>query len=158
MSVGTPTSGDFDVPSGYLATQYAAVLPTDRYDGASPVPTRFEMLAALAVAVVVAALGFPLGALWSALAPWLPAVQQDSGPVYADPEGEQLIAAEGWYLFITVLAGIALAVLVWVLLRRYRGVALGVALAAGAVAAGILTYWTGHHIGLAHARYLAEHA
>ncbi|MBO0869420.1 MAG: hypothetical protein J2P15_12715, partial [Micromonosporaceae bacterium] len=173
--MGSPTSGDFeaagpperdfDLPQpgyqpqgGYVAGPYVVALPADPYRGASARPDRGEIIASLAVAVVVAVLGFPLGALWSSAAPWLPAVQGDNGPVYADPEGEQLIAAEGWYLIITVLAGIVFAVLAWMVLRRYRGALQMLALGVGSVAAGILAFWFGHHIGLAHARDLADHA
>jgi hypothetical protein len=88
----------------------------------------------------------------------VPAVRTADGAVLAQPEQEQMVAGEGWYLIITVLAGIAVAVLAWVVLRRYRGVAILVGVVVGSVAAGILAYWLGHHIGLSHARYLADHA
>jgi hypothetical protein len=102
---------------------------------------------AFAVAVVVAALGFPLGALWSAIGPHIPALMTDQGPVYADPEGEQSVAGEGTYVFLTLGAGIVLAILVWVLLRRHRGVAALLGLAAGGVGAGVVMLWFGHAIG-----------
>jgi hypothetical protein len=112
----------------------------------------------VATAAVIALLGLGLGALWSTVAPWVPAVRAADGAILAQPEQEQMIAGEGWYLIITVLAGVAVSVLAWVVLRRYRGVAVLAGVVVGSVAAGILAYWLGHHIGLSHARYLADHA
>jgi hypothetical protein len=116
-----------------------------------------EALVGLGLAVVVAALGFPLGWLWSKIAPHAPAVITPDGPAYAAPNQEQLIGDEGWYVFLAVGAGIVVAVLAWLLLRRYRGVGVVLGLAAGGTVAGVLTFWTGHHIGLARARDLVEH-
>jgi hypothetical protein len=117
-----------------------------------------EAAVALVAAVVVAALGFPLGALWSALAPHAPALMTGDGPVYAQPEAEYLIGAEGWYVFLTLGAGILVAVLAWALLRRYRGALVLLALGLGGAGAGVLAFWYGHRIGLAHAKDLAAHA
>jgi len=120
--------------------------------------TGVEALVAFGVAVLVAALGFPLGWLWSRVAPHAPAVMTPDGAAYATPNQEQLIADEGWYVFLTFLAGLVLATLAWVLLRRYRGVPVLLGLGVGGVVGGVLTYWTGHHIGLAHARELVRNA
>jgi peptidoglycan/LPS O-acetylase OafA/YrhL len=117
-----------------------------------------EVALAAGAAAVIAALGLALGAVWSAVAPWVPALRTADGAVLAQPEQEQMVAGEGWYLIITVLAGIVVAVLAWVLLRRHRGVPVLLGVVVGAIAGGILAYWLGHHIGLAHARYLADHA
>src|SRR5262249_24442861 len=106
-----------------------------------------EALVALGVAGMVALLGFPLGMLWSAVAPHVPAVMTPDGPVYAQPDGEQPIGAEGTYVFLTAGAGLVLAVLAWVLLRRYRGLAVLLGLVLGGVGAGVLTWWYGHRIG-----------
>jgi hypothetical protein len=123
-----------------------------------------EVLVALAVAVVVALLGFPLGALWSAVAPHAPAITVSGCPtgtrcgVYADPEKEYLVAAEGWYVFLTLGAGIVIAALVWAFLRRYRGVPMLLALGLGGAVAGVLTFWTGRMIGRSHADEVLRHA
>jgi hypothetical protein len=101
----------------------------------------------LILAVAVAALGIPLGALWSAIAPHIPATMTDQGPIYADPEGEQPVGGEGTYVFLTLGAGIVLAILAWIVLRRYRGVAVLLGLALGGVGAGVVTWLFGHAIG-----------
>ena len=112
----------------------------------------------LAVAVTVAVLGFPLGALWSAIAPHTPAVMTSDGAFLADPEAEHRIADEGWYLILAIAAGVLVATLAWVLLRRYRGVAVLAGLAVGGAVGGVLAWWFGHNIGLAHAKALTQHA
>ncbi len=117
-----------------------------------------EVLAGLGLAVVVALLGFPLGWLWSAVAPHATAVMTGDGAAYARPNQEQLIGAEGWYVFLTTLAGLVLAVLAWLVLRRFRGMLVLLGLGAGGVVSGVLAYWTGHRIGLTHARELIRNA
>lgn len=117
-----------------------------------------EALLAVAVAALITALGFPLGWLWSAAAPWIPALKVPRGAVLAQPEQEQIIADEGWYLLITVVAGLLLAVLAWTLLRRYRGVFMVLGLAVGGVLGGVITLKFGHHIGFHHFENLAAHA
>jgi hypothetical protein len=123
-----------------------------------PVPAGLEWGVAVVAAAVIAALGLGLGLIWSGVAPWVPVVRVPTGAVLAQPEQEQMIAAEGWYLIITILAGVALAVLAWTLLRRFRGVPALLGVTVGSVAAGLLAYWVGHHLGHGHAEYLANHA
>jgi hypothetical protein len=131
---------------------------------APPFPTRGplvrlpEVLAALGVAAFLALAGFPLGWLWSAVAPHTPVQMISDGPVLSQPEQEQMIADEGWYLFLTVLAGVLVAALAWAFLRRYRGVPMVLGLAIGGVIGGAITAWFGHSIGYAHFRELATKA
>jgi hypothetical protein len=126
--------------------------------GREPRQRLVEVLVALAAGVVVATLGFPLGLLWSALAPHAPALMTNDGAVYAEPEAEYLVGAEGWYVFLTVGAGVVVALLAWALLRRYRGVFVLLALGLGGVGAGVLAFWYGHRQGYAHAKDLVAHA
>lgn len=123
-----------------------------------PLVRRRELLLALGVAVVVALAGFPLGWLWSAIAPKTPVQMISDGAVLSQPEQEQMIADEGWYLFLTVLAGVLAAGLVWAFLRRSRGVPMVLGLSLGGVVGGSLAAWFGHHIGYAHFRHLATSA
>jgi hypothetical protein len=108
---------------------------------------RREALIGLVLAVLVTLLGFPLGILWSAVAPHVPAVMTADGPVYAQPNGEQPVGAEGTYVFLTLGTGLVLAILAWIVLRRYRGLAVLLGLALGGLGGGVLTWWYGHKIG-----------
>jgi hypothetical protein len=105
------------------------------------------IVAAVAGGAVVAASGLLLGWLWAEVAPRIPVTRVENGFVYADAEPEQAIAADGWFAILGTLAGVAFAVLAWLLLRRYRGVAMLVGLALGSLVAASLALWLGHKIG-----------
>jgi hypothetical protein len=107
-----------------------------------------ELLVCLAVAVVIAGLGAPIGLLWRAVAPKVELVQTDFGPYPLQPEPEGYIADEGWFIFIAVGAGIVLALLAWFALRRFRGPGMVAALAVGSIGGSVLAAWLGHRIGL----------
>jgi hypothetical protein len=107
------------------------------------------LVAAAATAVVVAGVGPLLGWLWAELAPRIPIIKVDGGFVYAEAEPEQAVAADGWFAILGTAAGVILAVLAWVVLRRYRGVTVLVALALGSFVAAALALWLGHKIGAA---------
>jgi hypothetical protein len=117
-----------------------------------------EALVCLAVAVVIAGLGAPIGLLWRAVAPRVELVQTDFGPYPLEPEPEGYVADEGWFILIAVAAGLALAVLVWFVVRRYRGAPMLLALAAGSVGGSVLAAWLGHRVGLAEYQRLIEQA
>lgn len=111
--------------------------------------------AALTVVLAVAALGPGVGWLWSVLSPRLLVRKDDPGYTYTldiDPEPEQPIAAEGWYAVLAVALGIALAIAVWVVFRRHRGVVLLAALAVGSLAGAWLAWYVGYRIS--YARFL----
>ncbi|HEX6873539.1 MAG TPA: hypothetical protein VF163_20770, partial [Micromonosporaceae bacterium] len=114
----------------------------------APPRRRPPVLAGLVVAVVVAALGGPLGWLWSGLAPRLSVIKAEDGFFYADPEPEQAIAADGWFALLGLALGGLIAVLAWTLLRRHRGVTMILALAIGSLAAAWLAWWVGTRIGM----------
>jgi hypothetical protein len=148
-------------PSGYPAG-FSGYPPLAAPAWTPPVATRsggsllLEFGVGLAVLVGVGLLGLPLGWLWQTIAPHTPAIREADGAYLTDPEGEQRIADEGWYLLLTVALGVVLVILVWVLLRRFRGPILALALTFGALACGIITWKFGHHFGYAHARALID--
>jgi hypothetical protein len=115
-----------------------------------PRPSRARTLAVGgAAAFVIALLGAPLGLLWAEVAPAVPLVKADAGAVPAQPEPEQFIAADGWFTLLGLGMGALAAITVWLVLRRYRGLA-GMAVAAvGMVGAAILAWRLGREIGLA---------
>ena len=105
--------------------------------------------AALLVAVAVSALGLGVGWIWATLAPRVAVLKTDTGFVYADPEPEQAVAGDGWFAILGLAVGLVLAVLVWLLLRRHRGVAVLVGLTLGSIVGAGVTWWVGHKIGFA---------
>lgn len=122
-----------------------------------PVPARRghggDVLWALVTAAVIGVLGIGLGLLWHRFAPALPLRMADLGTerglVYTSPEPEELAAAEGWFVLLGLGFGILVAVLAWALLPARRGPIQLAGVLVGAVIAGWVAWWVGHHIGLA---------
>ncbi|GAA2342367.1 hypothetical protein [Dactylosporangium salmoneum] len=129
---------------------------------AAPAPARVplarEALWALVVAVVVAGLGAPFGLLWSKLAPHVELVQTQYGPYPIEGEPEGYWADDGWFILMSIGMGIVIAVVAWLLLRRFRGPILLAALVVGSAGASVLGAWLGNKIGWAHYLDLATHA
>jgi hypothetical protein len=102
-----------------------------------------------AIAVAAAVLGVPFGLLWSVVAPDVPVRVTEAGPVFGEPQPEQLAAADGWFAILAVPFGVLVAAGVWLAVRRRgRGVPALVSLTAGMVGAGGLAWWAGRRIGL----------
>lgn len=105
-------------------------------------------LTLLAIAAAVALLGAPFGLVWAAVAPDVPVVVTDLGPVYGQPQPEQLVAADGWFAILALPVGVIAAFGVWLAARRVRGAAALAALLLGAVGTGLVAWWVGRQIGL----------
>lgn len=121
-----------------------------------PAPSRPEprrpgptALAALAIVAAVTLLGVPFGLVWAMVAPNVPVIVTEAGPVYGAPQPEQPIAADGWFAILALPIGAIAAFGVWLIARRVRGVLALAALIAGAVGAGLVGWWVGRQIGLA---------
>jgi hypothetical protein len=113
-----------------------------------------SVIAAIVVAIVVAAGGIGVGRIWAEVVPRVTLIKVEGGFVYADSEPEQPIAADGWFAILAVAAGLLFAVLAWVLLSRYRGVAVLLGLVVGSLIGAWLAYRVGHDVGLAEYRRL----
>ncbi|WP_420846474.1 DUF2567 domain-containing protein [Micromonospora terminaliae] len=103
---------------------------------------------ALAAALLLTVLGAPLGLLWSLAAPGTPVQMTDEGAVYATPQPEQPIAADGWFSLLGLGFGVLAAIALWVVLRRRRGPAGLVAGALGGLGAAVVAWQVGRRIGL----------
>jgi len=154
---GTMQPGSFGTsPWSSQVMPDPAVAESARWPVAASLRQRWAMGGA--VLVVVALLGFPLGWLWSSVAPWIP-VQVVGNDLYlADPEGEQIAGAEVWFMLLSFGAGILLAVIAWFALRRYRGGIIAAALAVGGSVTGWLAWRFGHNLGRGHVLAEARHA
>ena len=106
-------------------------------------------MAGTLTALVVAVAGLGLGVLWLQLAPRLGIIKVAGGFLYADSEPEQAVAADGVFGFIGVGAGVMVALLAWVLLRRYRGVSVLIGLVVGSLVCAWLAWWLGARLGMA---------
>jgi hypothetical protein len=106
------------------------------------------VLVPLGVVLVITALGWPIGRLWSALAPRILGLKVEGGVIYAVPEPEEAVAADGWFLLLGLGVGIVLALVAWLALRRWRGPWMLAALVIGSLAGAWLAWYTGTRIGV----------
>jgi hypothetical protein len=113
-----------------------------------PPPLGREIAWSVGAGLAVAVLGAPLGLLWAALAPDVPVVQGENGPLLTSAQPEQFVAADAWYTFLGVAFGIAVAVASWFVLRRYRGAIALTGVTLGAVGAAIVAWKLGRLVGL----------
>ncbi|WP_320067050.1 DUF2567 domain-containing protein [Micromonospora sp. RTGN7] len=103
---------------------------------------------ALGAAAVLAALGVPLGLLWAVVAPDTPVIKTPEGAVYAQPQPEQPIAADGWFSLLGLGFGVLAALALWVLLRRRRGPVGLLAGVLGGLGAAPVAWQVGRQVGL----------
>jgi hypothetical protein len=120
------------------------VLPA--YAGERPSTWRPDLVHAGFVAAVTVLLGAPMGLLWSALAPHAHVQVDASGANVVDGATEVFIAGDGWFLGLTLVAGLVVGVLSWLVARR-SGPYVVVALALGGLAAAYVASKVGVRLG-----------
>jgi hypothetical protein len=110
-------------------------------------PTRPEWVTALVAVAALAVVGAALAPLWVHLAPRLAfRVDQPGRALPVVPEAEEYVAADGRFVFVTLVAGVVAAVGCW-LVRRSRGPLVLLALAAGGLLGAVITWRLGIRIG-----------
>ncbi|TDC69275.1 DUF2567 domain-containing protein, partial [Micromonospora sp. KC606] len=114
-----------------------------------PGPARRGVAVAAATLLGLTALGVPLGLLWAVVAPETPVIKTPGGAIYAQPQPEQPIAADGWFSLLGFGFGVLVAIGLWVVLRRRRGPAVLGVTALGALGAALVAWQLGRRIGLA---------
>ncbi|RAO33483.1 hypothetical protein PSN13_03543 [Micromonospora saelicesensis] len=103
----------------------------------------------LGAVLALAALGVPLGLLWAALAPDTPVLKTAEGAIYAEPQPEQPIAADGWFSLLGLAFGLLVALALWFVLRRRRGPVGLLAAVLGTLVAAPVAWQVGRRVGLA---------
>lgn len=91
-------------------------------------------------------LGAPAGLLWSALAPHSHVAVEAGGAFIADAQTEVFIAGDGWFVGITLLAGVLTGLLAW-RLARGAGALVVVGLAVGGLLAAYVASRVGVRVG-----------
>lgn len=112
----------------------------------------------LGAALALAVLGAPLGLLWAAFAPDTPVLKTAEGAIYAEPQPEQPIAADGWFSLLGLAFGVLAALALWFLLRRRRGPVGLLGAVLGTLAAAPVAWQVGRRVGLATFDRLLESA
>ena len=97
-------------------------------------------------AAVTVLLGAPVGLLWSAVAPHAHVAVEAGGAFISDVQTGVFIAGDGWFIGITLLAGVVTGVLAW-LVARGSGPFVVVALALGGLVAAYVASRVGVRIG-----------
>jgi len=108
------------------------------------------LLAAAAAIVGTAVLGVGAGFLWMALAPRAVLVVVAPGSAnVVNPETSAFIAADGWFILLSVLGGLVSGLAGYLLtVRRYREPAMAGVLVGG-LAAALVAMWIGQRSGRA---------
>jgi hypothetical protein len=116
----------------------------------APGEWRRALVRSLAVLAGTALLGVAGGFLWAAIAPRAALVVVGHGAAdLVSSETNAFIAADGWYCLICLAGGVISGLLGhWLVVRRHGPVGMAAVLA-GALAAGLITFWIGEQSGLA---------
>jgi hypothetical protein len=131
-----------------------AVAPSLVWGAPAPVPpakgtTWYEFVAGGVTVALVVALGAPAGLLWGHLAPRAALIEVPDGAVPLAKGSEDLIRADGQFLFITVLVGAACGLLAGILAARSRrqpGPGVAVGLAVGGLSAAAIAGIVGRRV------------
>ena len=112
-------------------------------------PTKGRLAAFTAALAGSAVLGVVAGLIWAAVAPRALLQEVGSGGAQVvNAETGAFIAADAWFCLITAVGGLITGIAGYRLLVRRAGWTAAAGLVLGAVAAALLTLWTGEHIGL----------
>ncbi|MDG4805293.1 DUF2567 domain-containing protein [Micromonospora sp. WMMD1120] len=134
------------LPDGGASAAYQSSLELRFDEPRRPLRTAATVLGAV---LALAALGIPLGLLWAALAPDTPVLKTAEGAIYAEPQPEQPIAADGWFSLLGLAFGLLAAFALWFVLRRQRGPVGLLAAVLGALVAAPVAWQVGRRVGLA---------
>ncbi|MEU4334160.1 DUF2567 domain-containing protein [Micromonospora lupini] len=131
---------------GLAATAYPGEVELAPDEPRRPLRTVATVLGAV---LALAVLGAPLGLLWAVLAPDTPVLKTAEGAIYAEPQPEQPIAADGWFSLLGLAFGVLAALALWFLLRRWRGPVGLLGAVLGTLAAAPVAWQVGRRVGLA---------
>ncbi|MFB4316241.1 hypothetical protein [Actinomadura sp. 21ATH] len=98
--------------------------------------------------LIIALLGVPAGLLWAEISPKVTHVVVQGRALLAEPEGQAPIAVDGRFALIALVAGLACGAAAYAAGGRGNDVALLFGLAAGGLAASLVAWRLGQHIGL----------
>lgn len=116
---------------------------------AEPPRRRRTVLVSLLVALSTAVLGVGVGLLWRVLAPHLTVRKLEQGFAYIEAQPEQPVAADGWFAFLGLAAGVLAALVAWFALRHRRGALVMAGLVLGSLVGGWLGWWLGVRLEVA---------
>ncbi len=107
---------------------------------------RSPVRAVIWLALGMIAVGIPVGVVWWRLAPRGEVTVVDGGVVLSETASQAFVAADGWFAFLTLAAGILCGTVVAVR-RRPDGIPAAIALTVGGVIAAIVAWRVGVFLG-----------
>jgi hypothetical protein len=108
------------------------------------------VLALVAVVAGTAVLGLAAGFSWAAIAPRALVVIAGRGAAdVVNPETSAFIAADGWFVVLSIIGGVVSGLLGYLLAVRRYGAAAMAGVLAGALAAALIARWVGEQPGVA---------
>jgi hypothetical protein len=136
-----------DVPVSWSAPDFrrpvGAPAPAAAVQAAPP-RWWYDALASLSAGAFSVLLGAPLGLLWSALAPHAHvSIDAAAGASIVDGATEVFIGADGWFLAVTLVAGLLCGTVTWFLARRSAPYVL-----IGLVGGGLLAAYVASKVGV----------
>lgn len=131
-------------------------VPVTEPESLSPRGPLARLRLALLLAVAMAAAAVPVGVIWWAIAPHVAVKVTDSGYSVASFPDKGFVAADGWFLLVTGVAGLACGAVAHRWARRYP-VVVPVVLAAGGVGAAAVAAQIGGWIGAGAFRTAVHH-
>lgn len=103
---------------------------------------------AIAVAIIMAVVGVPVGVLWWLVAPRVEATVVEGGITLSQTAAQTFVAADGWFAILTLVAGIACGGALAVR-GRPDGPAAAIALVVGGLLAALVAWRVGVFLGRA---------
>jgi hypothetical protein len=119
--------------------------PTDAFPPAEP-RWRDDLIAAALTAAFSVLLGAPIGLVWTALAPHAHVAIDAAGANVVDGATEVFIGGDGWFLAVTLVAGVVCGAVAWLLACRSAPYVL-VALVGGGLLASYVASKVGVRLG-----------
>ena len=104
-----------------------------------------DLLAAGALAVVLAALGFPCAMLWQLITPRVEYVTVEGGWYSVETYSDGFVRGDLYFAGLGLLMGIAAAIAAWGVMRAFRGPAVMLGLVVGSVACQVVAWRIGRH-------------
>ncbi|WP_199042198.1 DUF2567 domain-containing protein [Glycomyces salinus] len=104
-----------------------------------------DLLAAGALAVVLAALGFPLAMLWQVITPRVEYVTVDGGWYSVETYSDGFVLGDLYFAGLGLILGIVVAIAAWTAMRARRGPVVLLGLVVGSVACQVVAWRIGRH-------------
>ncbi|SHM36362.1 Protein of unknown function [Cryptosporangium aurantiacum] len=134
-----------------------ALTPAALWTGLRASVSLRDLVAAVVLALLVAALGAVTGVLWAWIGPHVPVLMTANGPILAEYYGESAFGQQATFGGLALATGLLLGPIAY-LARRWRGPILLLGLAVGCLAGAWVSWKVGIWVGRDEYESLLQHA